>query len=236
LFFNIDLGGLLHYMVTFNTGQRRMSLPLQLEIMQSPLIQELRDRAGIRIWREIEKTSGKSKPKDEFAASDLFLATQAFITANVQVTPSDEAERFLDQDQAYLDNVGDISDVVTALQRVGKDIHDEVMRVYAQDPNKKFIVSGGGTFLLGLLAATGYVRNKIGMKAVDDVLDKLIKELKQPIEDPLKLEEYFAVLSKITSSRGKTIRRLVYDTFTRFFLGATMGLEWADTYRGISLS
>ena len=103
-------------------------------------------------------------------------------------------------------------------------------------PNKKYIVSGGGTFLLGLLAATGYVRNKIGMKAVDDVLDKLMKELKQPVEDPLKLEEYVEVLSKITSSRGKTIRVFVFDTFTRFFLGSTMGLEWADTYRGISLS
>src|SRR5262249_45517630 len=39
IFYEIDLGGLLHYMVTFNTGQRRMSLPVQLEIMQRPLIQ-----------------------------------------------------------------------------------------------------------------------------------------------------------------------------------------------------
>src|ERR1700722_3127523 len=38
IFYQIDLGGLLHYMVTFNTGQRRMSLPVQLEIMQRPLI------------------------------------------------------------------------------------------------------------------------------------------------------------------------------------------------------
>ena len=30
--------GLLHYMVTFNTGQRRMSLEVQLEIMQRPLL------------------------------------------------------------------------------------------------------------------------------------------------------------------------------------------------------
>jgi hypothetical protein len=35
----------------------------------------------------------------------------------------------------------------------------------------------------------------------------------------------------ITSSRGKTIRRLVDDTFRRFFLGSTSELEWADTGR-----
>ena len=40
---------LLHYMVTFNTGQRRMSLPVQLEIMQRPLIQELEQRAKIPV-------------------------------------------------------------------------------------------------------------------------------------------------------------------------------------------
>jgi hypothetical protein len=37
------------------------------------------------------------------------------------------------------------------------------------------------------------------------------------------------------SSRGKAIRRLVYDTFRRFFNGTTSRLEWQDTYRGRTL-
>ena len=45
IFYRIGLEGLLHYMVTFNTGQRRMSLPVQLEIMQKPLIDELKRKA-----------------------------------------------------------------------------------------------------------------------------------------------------------------------------------------------
>ena len=46
---------------------------------------------------------------------------------------------------------------------------------------------------------------------------------------PLRLDEYQAALETITSSRGKAIRRLVYDTFLRFFMGATNQLEWANT-------
>ena len=49
VFYNIDLAGLLHYMVTFNTGQRRMSLAVQIEIMQAPLIDSLEDQAHVGV-------------------------------------------------------------------------------------------------------------------------------------------------------------------------------------------
>lgn len=48
-------------------------------------------------------------------------------------------------------------------------------------------------------------------------------------EDPMNLDEYQSTLASIKSSRGKSIRRLVYDTFRRFFNGTTSRLEWADT-------
>ena len=89
VFYEIDLEGLLHYMVTFNTGQRRMSLPVQLEIMQQPLINELEQGAGIPTWREMEKIPGRQKPKEKFSAADLMLATRAFITNNPQVMRGD---------------------------------------------------------------------------------------------------------------------------------------------------
>src|SRR5438034_7127862 len=53
VFSEIDLSGLLHYMVTFNTGQRRMSLAVQLEIMRQPLIEELEKQAQIPVWHEM---------------------------------------------------------------------------------------------------------------------------------------------------------------------------------------
>ena len=41
IFWNIGLEELLHYMVTFNTGQRSMSVQVQLEIMRKPLLDAL---------------------------------------------------------------------------------------------------------------------------------------------------------------------------------------------------
>jgi hypothetical protein len=227
VFYNIDLGGLLHYMVTFNTGQRRMSLPVQLEIMQGPLIQEL-ESTGIPIWHDIHTLPGMRQPKEKFAASTLVLATQAFITNNAQVTASTEAENFLNESQQYLDNVGDINDVAHTIHRITTELHPDIMRVYADDPNRRYILSGG-TFLLGLAAACGYIRNRNKMKTLDQALDRLLKELKKPVEDPWNLTSYQQALSMITSSRGKATRRLVYDTFLRFFSGATGELEWLDT-------
>jgi hypothetical protein len=56
----------------------------------------------------------------------------------------------------------------------------------------------------------------------------------KPEEDPLNLEEYQETINNIKTSRGKTVRRLVYDTFLRFFNGTTNTLDWADAARQIS--
>ncbi len=229
VFYNIDLGGLLHYMVTFNTGQRRMSLPVQLEIMHQPLIGELKQRAKIPVWDEMRKQAGMTKPRDQFSAADLVLATQAFISASPQVTATDEAERFLNESQAYLDNVGDIKDVVHTFRRLATEVHPKVMAVYSEDINKRYVFSSSILFLLGLMAACGYVRNRNNLKMLDGALDKLGGLLQDASDDPLNLEEYQEALATITSSRGKATRRLVYDTFLRFFSGATKALEWRDT-------
>ena len=67
------------------------------------------------------------------------------------------------------------------------------------------------------------------MKMLDGALDKLKNLLEKSVEDPLNLDDYTKALATITTSRGKAIRRLVYDTFLRFFGGATSELEWLDT-------
>lgn len=232
VFYDIDLGGLLHYMVTFNTGQRRMNLSVQLEIMEQPLIRELEHHAGISVYYDQQRIPGSQKPKDKFAASDLVLATKAFVSNNAQVTATHEAERFLNEDK-YLDNVGDITDVVQTLKRIGI-IHAKMGRIYAGDMDKRYILSSGLIFLIGLSAACGYVRNSGNMKMLEGAFDKLDDLLAETGEDPLDLEEYFDAGRQITSSRGKTMRRLVDDTFRRFFSGATKKLEWLDTARQIT--
>jgi hypothetical protein len=74
------------------------------------------------------------------------------------------------------------------------------------------------------------------MKMLEGALEKLILLLKLPSEDPLGLAEYQELIKDIKSSRGKMMRRLVYDTFLRFFLGTTTRLEWMDAYRSLSLT
>ena len=107
-----------------------MSLAVQIEIMQTPLIDSLEDQAHVSRFRDIHRLPGGRKPKDKFSASDLVLATQAFVTNNSQVTATNEAERFLTEDQRYLDNVGDINDVVTTLKLLAGEIHPKLALMY----------------------------------------------------------------------------------------------------------
>lgn len=233
IFYNIDLEGLLHYMVTFNTGQRRMSLAVQLEIMRWPLIEEL-GNLGIPIWKYMEGGPGNTKVRDRFAAADLVLAVDAFITSNPQVAATKEAERFLNEDKGYLGDVGDITDVAADLKSIATELHPEIARVYANEPSKRSLLSDRAAFLASLAAACGYVRSRMSMKALDGGLDKLLEETRRPVDDPLGLDDYFDALSTITTSKGKATRRLVYDTFSRFFTGTTVRLEWMDTARQIT--
>lgn len=233
IFYGINLSGLLHYMVTFNSGQRRMNLRMQLEIMKSPLIEHLK-REGIPVWEDMEKMPGERRPKDSFSASELVLATQAFITNNAHVTTSFEAERFLDENQPYLDNVGDISDVMKTLKRIATEIHPTLLQIYGEDTSKRHLISDGETFLLGFIAACGYIRNRTNMMVLDRALDKLVEHLHRSAEDPVNLESYQRALTVINHLRGKAARRLVDDTFRRFFLGVTTELEWLDTARQIT--
>lgn len=228
IFYGISIAGLLHYMVTFNTSQRRMTLRVQLEIMKKPLIGQLKND-GIPIWEDMGRMPNGHKPKTKFPASDLVLATQAFITNNAHVTAGAEAEHFLDENQPYLDNVGDISDVRRVLKRITTEVHPKVIEVYAGDPSKRYVISNGGNFLLGFVAACGYVRNRGNMTILDRALDKLMEHLSRPVEDPVNLESYQKALSMFTRSRVRSTRSLVDDTFRRFFLGVTTELEWLDT-------
>jgi hypothetical protein len=241
IYYSIGLEGLLHYMVTFNTAQRRMSLPVQLEIMRGPLIDEIERATSIPVFRDsvdIEAQGRVQKNKEQFAASDLAVAAEAFITNNPQASQKELAEEFLEKDTAYVGgvDVGDIADVVSMLTRVAKEIHPAMLKGYAQDPGKKFYFSSGGTFMAGFAAACGFIRNRGDNAKLQKALDKLVELLAIPEEDPLNLGEYQEAIKSIASSRGKMMRRLVYDTFLRFFNGTTERLEWTDAVRSLSLT
>ena len=228
IFYGIGLAGLLHYMVTFNSSQRRMSLRVQLEIMKRPLIEHLKIE-GIPIWEDLGRMPGEQRPKDRFLASDIVMATQAFITHNAHVTTAVETERFLDENQPYLDNIGDITDIVRTLKRISSEVHPKLAAAYESKANHCYLMMNGDPFLLGFVAACGYVRNRGGMAILDKALDRLVYEFDRRADDPLNIESYQRALDLIDASRGKDARRLVDDTVRRFFLGVTMDLDWLDT-------
>jgi hypothetical protein len=90
-------------------------------------------------------------------------------------------------------------------------------------------MTNGDPFLLGFVAACGYVRNRSNMEILDKALDRLLGEFDRPEADPLRIESYHRALDVINASRGRDARRLVDDTFRRFFLGVTTDLDWLDT-------
>src|SRR5438552_4491610 len=228
IFYAIGLAGLLHYMVTFNSSQRRMSLRVQLEIMKKPLIEHLKSE-GIPIWEDIGRMPGERRPQDRFLGSDIVLATQAFITHNAQVTTAVETERFLDEKQPYLDNIGNISDIIRTLKRISAEVHSKITQAYESNPNQRFLMMNGDPFLLGFVAACGYVRSRGNMEILDKALDKLLQEFDRPDADPLHIESYQSALDMINASRGKDARLIVADRFSRFSLGVTTELDWLDT-------
>ena len=75
----------------------------------------------------------------------------------------------------------------------------------------------------------------LNMTSLEGALERLSKELEKSEDDPLNLEEYQRTLASIKTSRGKAVRRLVYDTFLRFFNMTTPTLDWSDTARQISI-
>ncbi len=183
---------------------------------------------------------GKSKPKEQFSASDLIISARAFITSNPQVKKQDQTEELLETDEGYLEldstfDVGDINDVVQTLKKITTDVHKCIMVAYAENPTHKYILSNGGMFLLSFAAACGKLRTDANMAQLDGALSRLDKLIESGGDDPMNLDEYQRTLASIKSSRGKAIRRLVYDTFRRFFNGTTSRLEWADTYRSLTL-
>ena len=228
IFYAISLAGLLHYMVTFNSSQRRMSLRVQLEIMKKPLIEHLKSES-IPIWEDLGKMPGERRPQDKFLASDIVLATQAFVTHNANVTTAVETERFLNDNQPYLDNIGDISDVMRTLKRISAELHPRIAQAYDADASQRCLIMNGDPFLLGFAAACGYIRNRAGMEILDKALNKLLGEFDRADDDPLRLESYQRALAMVNACRGKDARRLVDDTFRRFFLGVTTELDWLDT-------
>jgi hypothetical protein len=202
-----------------------MSVGVQLEIMRAPLIEELK-RTKLPIWVTTLEAPEAKKPKDLFGSAELIMATQAFASGNPQITAAEEAESILENEDF---DFAEVDDVLKVFKFVATDLHPTISKIYQDDINKRYLLSNSGVFFMGFCAACGHFRTRNNMKMLQGALDKVIDLAKADAEDPFKLEDYFKAIATITSARGRTNRRLVYDTFLRFFMGATDELEWLTT-------
>ena len=132
----------------------------------------------------------------------------------------------MERDEGYTDiqtsfDVGDINDVVATLKKIAVDIHQKIMERYADNPTHKYILSSGGIFLVSFAATCGKVRNTLNMTSLDGALQRLMKELNKPDDDPLKLEEYQKTVDNIkppgarASGDWSTTRPFVSSTALR---------------------
>lgn len=230
LYENLELGHLLQYLVTYNTGQRRMDLATQLEIMREPLIRKLERDSGLEIYQTTRDDD--VKPVDQFAAADVLVATQAFLQQDPQVTAADEAERILSADESFLEvaNIDDLNEVMAFLMR---DLHNLMSAAYDPERTKQhYLTAKKSSFFFGLAAACGVVRadqDQGGMEKLREGFDRLKRLFQTNPEDPMNLDEYQAVVGRIASSRGKNNRNLVMHTFLAFFYGSTTRLAWLLT-------
>jgi hypothetical protein len=76
--------------------------------------------------------------------------------------------------------VADINDVVKILKYITTAIHPKIMDVYADEPNRRFILSTSSAFLWSLAAACGAFKHENNMKMLEGALEKLVEELKKP--------------------------------------------------------
>jgi hypothetical protein len=67
-------------------------------------------------------------------------------------------------------DVGDVTDVVTTMKKIAVDIHRKGMERYSENPANRYILSGGGIFLVSFAAACGRIRNLLDMTSLNGAL------------------------------------------------------------------
>src|SRR4029077_14021589 len=91
VFYEIDLAGVLHFMLLLNSAQRQMNAKIQLELMNIPLI-KLLENEGIKLAKEQEKAADNKLEKAMFKGSNLIVAVQGYMQQNPQVMTRGEKE------------------------------------------------------------------------------------------------------------------------------------------------
>jgi hypothetical protein len=221
VFYQIDLAGVLHFMLLLNGAQRPMSAKIQLELMNVPLIKLLQNE-GIALVKEQEKAADYKLDRSSFKASNLIVGVQGYIQKNAQVVSTEEKESFLTDEREYLQDVVDMNEVIEVIKIVTGPLHNAVLSRLDST-----ILSEGEVFSTALMAAAGKYAEMTSFGQVLEALKRLVSDIEMG-KDPLAIETYWEVYGNIKSGKGRKIRSIICAAFLEYFRGNCKQLGWAE--------
>ncbi len=224
VFYNIDLAGVLHFMLLLNAAQRQMNAKIQLELMNIPLIKML-EHEGIQLVKEQEKAPDNKLAKAKFKGSNLVVAMQGYLQRDPQVMTTEEKEAFLSDEREYLGPVEDMGEVIRVMQLVTGPLHNAILNRL-----ESTILSEGEVFMTALMAAAGKYADMTSFDQLYVALKRLVTDVETG-KDPLALDAYGEVYRGLKSGRGRKIRSIICAAFLEYFRGDCKQLTWASTAR-----
>lgn len=224
VFYNIDLKGVLHFMLLLNAAQRQMNAKIQLELMNIPLI-KLLEAQGIQLAKEQDKAADHKLVKANFKGSNLIVGVQGYMQKNPQVITTGETEAFLSDEAEYLAPVEDMDEVIQVLQIVTGPLHNAIL-----DRLESTVLSEGEVFTTALMAAAGKYAEMTSFDQLIPALKRLVTDIEIG-KDPLALDTYWKVYGGIKSGKGRKIRSIICTAFLEYFRGNCRQLEWEENAR-----
>lgn len=242
LWYNITYTALLYKMLVLNTGQVKMSMKHQIEILNIPLKEKI---SGIALQKEISvkfSTYRDSQPTKDiynYRFSNIVEAFTSFITRNPIVDKTNEVVKELErmkfvEEHAQLEILSK-EDEVQEFTELLITLDDALWHKYKQ-PIKDEDEGGIGTempwtsrneilnssaVLSGIFASFGEAF-KLRKEKYNERKRKFFQVLKTDEEDPLELEIMSKILQdekKRSTKFGETTRNFFYNALREFFRG-----------------
>jgi hypothetical protein len=221
VFYEIDLAGVLHFMLLLNGAQRQMNAKIQLELMNIPLIKLLQDE-GIQLAKEQERATDNRLDRSSFKGSNLIVGVQGYMQKNPQVMTTGEKEAFLSDEGEYLAPVEDMDEVIQVLKIITGPLHKALLNRL-----ESTVLSEGEVFSTAVMAAAGKFADMTSFKQLLAALERLVGDIEAG-KDPLDLETYWTVYGDLKSGKGRKIRSIICSSFLEYFRGNCKVLEWEE--------
>lgn len=234
----LDLRAILYKIIVLNTGQKKMDIRHQLDIMISSLkdFLKMKQIKFIEIKEKIEEelTVNELQKDNIFPLYTIAESIVAYINRYPQFTQKSATEFLFEkldlEPESFKEGIKIIEDETTYDDLVWtlKDLSEVLLKKYNYNVFIRYPL-----FLSSFLAAMGYARVEFGGQ-VDVKKNTLIEMLKSAEQDPLGINTYLSFHNKFISGIGAKRRKLVFTSFKNFFSSpVTNKLDWHQAYKEV---